>query len=119
MPHAAQFQGMLSSVLPSQDAEVILGKQPVLADHGREVRAAISAMPPEVSRSLMSEYREPTPQLVSSIEDTILMREHAIDNAEKGIGLDQQWAAGDGPGRKLSEQSIGEKDPWMEEDLTP
>lgn len=118
MPTANQFQGMLSSVIQSQDAEVIIGKQPVLADHGREVRAVISAMPPEVSRSLMSEYREPSPQLVSNIEGAILLREHAIENAEKGVSLDQEWAAGNGPGRSLSEQSIGEVDPWNE-DLTP
>lgn len=118
MPAATQFQGMLSSVIQSQDAEVILGKQPVLSEHGREVRATISALPPEISRSLMSEYREPSPQLVSGIEGAIMSRELAIDNAEKGIGLDQQWAAGDGPGRNMSEQSFGEKDPWLE-DLTP
>lgn len=118
MPAATQFQPMLASIIQSQDAEVILGKQPVLAEHGREVRATISALPPEVSRALMSEYREPNPQLVTGIEEAIISRELAIENAEKGIGLDKQWAAGDGPGRNMSEQNFGAKDSWMD-DLTP
>jgi hypothetical protein len=114
MPSAQQFQGMLASVVQSQDQEVILGKQAVLSEHGREVRAAISAFPPEVSRALMSEYREPSPQLVNGIESAIMSRELAIENAEKGVGLDQEWASGGGSGRHLNENDAGAVDPWNE-----
>lgn len=113
--NAAQFEGMLSSVIQSQDAEIILGKQPIFAEYGREVRAAVNALPPEVSRSLLNEYREPAAQLVSSIEEAIISRELAIENASQEVGLDQQWLAGGGNGRKISESELSAPDSWNEE----
>lgn len=110
----AEFQGMISSVIQSQDTEVILGKQPILSDYGREVRTALSALPPEVSRGLMNEYREPGPQLVAEMEGAIMSRELAIENVTQEIGLDQQWLAGGGSGRHISESSLSGKDEWNE-----
>jgi hypothetical protein len=113
--NAAQFEGMLSSVIQSQDAEVILGKQPIFAEYGREVRSAVNALPPEVSRSLLNEYREPAAQLVSSIEEAIISRELAIENATQEAGLDQQWLAGGGAGRKINEADLSAEDSWNQE----
>lgn len=109
--NAMSFQGMLSSVLESQDSEVILGKQPILSDYGREVRAALNALPPEVSRGLMNEYRTPTPQLVSAVENSIMSRELAIENAEQGVNLDQNWLASAQP-RGMSETALSAEDEW-------
>lgn len=107
-----QFQGVLASVIASQDGEVTLAKQPVLADYGREVRAAISALPPDVSGALLKEYREPTPQLVTQMENAIISRELAIEAAEQGQGLDQEWLAGGGQGRKMDEHTLSAGDDW-------
>ena len=109
---ATQFQGMIASVVSSQEAEVILGRQPILADYGREVRATLSAFPPEVSRELMSEYREPASHLVAAMEGAIMSRELAIENAAQEVGLDQEWLAGSGNGRKISEASLSADDEW-------
>jgi len=88
-PH--QFQSMAASVFPSQTAETVIAKQPALADYGREVRPAINQLPPEVSRSLLAEYSEPQPQLVARLEEAIITRELAIENAGQETNLDQQW----------------------------
>jgi hypothetical protein len=109
---ATDFQPMLSTVLPSQDIEVTLGKQPILAEYGREVRTAISALPPEVSNGLLAEYREPTPQLVASLENAIMSRELAIENAAQGQNLDQEWLASAGGGRRMDESAVGAGDDW-------
>lgn len=109
---ASDFQGMISTVLQSQSNEVILGKQPVLSDYGREVRASLSALPPEVTNALMNEYRTPTPQLMDSMAAAIIQRELGIENVEQGVGLDQEWLKGAGAGRSMSESSVGNDDPW-------
>lgn len=109
---ATQFRPMLSSVLASQDTEVTLGKQPIMADYGREVRQAISALPSEISRGLMSEYREPAPQLVAQMENAIMSRELAIEGAAQEQGLNQEWLAGEGAGRTISEVGLGAEDDW-------
>ncbi len=94
MPEASEFQGMLSSVIGSQDGEVTLARQAVLSDYGREVRALVSALPPEVSKGLMSEYREPSPKLVAQMEGAITTRELAIEGAAQEANLDQAWLKG-------------------------
>jgi hypothetical protein len=104
-----QFKPMLSTVLASQDAEVILGRQSAVAEYGREVRAALSVLPPEVSHGLLAEYRKPSPQLLNQIGETILLRETANDQAKKQT-LDQEWLSGDGTGRKMLDNGVG--DPW-------
>lgn len=109
---AMQFQPMLSSVVASQDSEVTIGKQPILADYGREVRLALNALPPDVSRDLMAEFREPTPELVSSMENAITFRELAIENATQENNLDQDWLSSGGTNRKISESALGADDEW-------
>jgi hypothetical protein len=110
---AMQFQPMLSSVLESQDGEITIGKQPILADYGREVRLALNALPPDVSRDLMAEYREPSQELVSAMENAITFRELAIENATQEINLDQEWlSSGAGNNRKISESTLSSDDEW-------
>jgi hypothetical protein len=109
---AAQFTGMIASVVSSQDAEVILGKQPILADYGREVRNALNALPPEVSRGLTRDYREPTSQLVAAIEGAIVARELAIENSSQEVTLDKDWLAGGGGSRQIDESGLAAGDDW-------
>lgn len=111
-PQASAFQGMIASVVQSQSYEVILGKQPILSDYGREVRSAMSALPPEITKGLMFEYRDPTPELVSQMAGAIMERELGIENVQQGIGLDQEWLQGAGTGRSMSEKAVGNDDPW-------
>jgi hypothetical protein len=111
MALAQQFQSMTASVFPSQNEEVVIAKQPVLADYGREVRSAINQLPPEVSRNLLAEYREPQPQLVAQLEEAIITRELAIENAAQGINLDQQWLQG-ANARRMDEVGISAGDEW-------
>lgn len=111
MAFAKEFSSVVASVFPSGQAEITISKQPVLADTGREVRAAISQLPPDVSRSLLSNYAAPEQKLVTSMESAIIARELAIDNAEKGVGLDMNWL-NNGLGRKMSEVGLSEDDSW-------
>jgi hypothetical protein len=112
MPSAEQFQGLLSSVIPSQDSEVIIGKQPVLSEHSREVRTALNAMPPDVSRGIIAEYSSPAPAMIASMENAIISRELAIENAGQEQNLDQQWLADGGKARGTDENNAGADDPW-------
>ncbi len=109
---AANFQPMLSTVVQSQDSEVNLGRQPVLAEWGREVRTGISALPPEVSRALLAGYQEPDPAFVGQVENAITVRELAIEGAQQEVGIDQDWLAGGGQGRKMNERSLSADDDW-------
>jgi hypothetical protein len=109
---ADKFEGMLSSVVQSQDAEVTLGKQPVMAEYGREVRAIVSALPPEVSQGLMNDYKEPEPQVMASMEGAIMSRELAVENVTQEVGLDKEWLSNAGAGRQISENQMGASDDW-------
>lgn len=111
MATPADFRSLGLSVFPSQEREIILGKQPVLADHGASVREAINKLPPEVSKALLAEYGPPGPAVIESVKDTILLREFAIENAEKGASLDHEWASG-GMQRRMDEIGLSEEDPW-------
>lgn len=111
MASAQSFQSFTASVFPSQDKEVVLGKQPVMAEYGREVRASISQLPPEVSRELLADYREPSPQLVGQVENAILAREHSIEGIEQGANLDQQWLQG-AAARRMDEVGLSADDEW-------
>ncbi|WP_225694466.1 hypothetical protein [Pseudomonas savastanoi] len=108
---ADEFQSFTASVFPSQDGEIVINKQPVLADYGRELRSAINQLPPEVTRDLLGEYGEPTPALLTSIEDAVTLREFAIENAAKETNLDQGWLNGVAP-REIDEPNIGAEDLW-------
>lgn len=108
---AQNFQSFTASVFPSQESEVLIAKQPVLADYGRELRSAINQLPPEVSRSLLSEYGEPGAELLTSIEDAVILREFSIERAAQEIDLDQEWLQGVSP-RHYDEASVGAEDLW-------
>lgn len=114
MTSAQDFQSFTASVFPSQDAEIVIGKQPVLADYGRELRSAINQLPPDVTKSLLSTYGEPSPELITSIENAVLMREFAIENAAQETNLDQGWLNGANNRQQIDEASIGKADTWYE-----
>lgn len=107
------FESFTATVIPSQEYEVNIAKQPVLLGHGSEVRAILSQLPPDVSKQLLSDYQDPAPKLVASIEEAVISREMAIENAAQEVNLDQEWLNG-AQSRKMSERSIGEEDPWNE-----
>lgn len=111
MAIATDFKSLGISIFPSQEREIILGKQPVLSDYGASVREAINKLPPEVSKVLLAEYGPPAPALIEDVKDTILLREFAIENAEKGANLDHEWARG-GMNRRMDEVGLSEEDPW-------
>jgi len=111
MATAQEFNSMGISIFPSQDREIILGKQPVLAEHGVGVREAIRKLPPEVSKELLAEYGSPSPALILSLENSIIEREFAIENAEKGVKLDREWAQG-GANRRMDEVGLAGEDTW-------
>ena len=107
-----QFEGMLSSVIESQGAEVALGKQPVLADYGREVRLALNALPPEASAGLTAGYQEPGAALLGAIAHAIDTRGEAADNAAQRRGIDQQWLGTEGGARAINEAALAGADSW-------
>jgi len=111
MASAQQFQSVTASVFPSQSAETVIAKQPVLADYGREVRSAINQLPPEVSRSLLAAYREPQPQLIAQMEAAIINRELAIESAAQEANLDKQWLQG-ANARRMDEARLSAEDEW-------
>jgi hypothetical protein len=106
------FVSMISSVVPSQESEVILGKQPILAIYGQEVRNALGALPPEISRALTSEYREPSAGLLQGVERVLIARELAPDGAAQEASLDREWLANGGSGRGLEEGALSAEDSW-------
>ncbi len=114
MATAQEFKSVGISIFPSQDREIILGKQPVLAEYGAGVREAIRKLPPEVSKGLLAEYGAPSAGLIASLEESIISREFAIDNAAKGVNLDQEWAQGGGLNRRMNEVGLSENDEWNE-----
>lgn len=119
MPTPNQFDSVGASVLPSGDREVLLHKQASLSEHGREVRAAIGMLSPDVARELIAEYREPPQSLVAQVEASIISRELSIENIESGATLDQEWLGGaqsrarsfDGQSL-IDESAASAKDDW-------
>lgn len=107
-----QFQGMLASVIESQPAEVTVGKQPVLAEHGSAVRAMLGALPPEASAALTGAYQEPAPALLGAMAGALGSRGQAYDNAAQERGLDQNWLAQGGAGRTINETGLSAGDDW-------
>ncbi|WBM32208.1 MULTISPECIES: hypothetical protein [Pseudomonas] len=91
MPNAQEFQSFTASVFPSQTAEIVIAKQPVLTDYGHQLRSAVNQLPPEVSRALLGEYGMASPALVSGIEEAIVQREFANDHAAQQANLNQNW----------------------------
>lgn len=113
MPTAQDFQSFTASVFPSQAAEIVIDKQPVLADYGRELRNAINQLPPEASRDLLGEYGGTTAQLITSIEDSILLREFAYERATQQADLSQDWLnAADQHRTGIDEATAAADDQW-------
>ena len=108
----ANFVSVISSVVPSQEAEVIVGKQPILVIYGQEVRTALGALPPEVSHALTGEYQEPSAALLQAVEGALIARELAHEGAAREADLDREWLAGGGSGRGLEEDALGAEDSW-------
>ena len=110
----ASFQSMTSSVLPSQEREVLIAKQAALANHGQETRLALNRLPPSVVDEMMASYREPSPQTLDALAVAIAEREQVIESAEKGQNLDMEWLSSNGValGRHMDETGLGADDPW-------
>lgn len=111
MLQATDFKPVTASIFPSQSAEITLGKQHVLAEHGAQVRAAISQLPPEVTRLVMGPYAEPRVSLFAATEAAIIQRELAVENAAQEVNLDKTWLSGASP-RRISENAAGVDDEW-------
>lgn len=111
MLQATDFKPVTASIFPSQTAEITLGKQHILGEHGAQVRAAISQLPPEVTRLIMGPYAEPRLSLFSATEAAIIQRELAVENAAQEVNLDKKWLSGAAP-RSMNENSVGAEDDW-------
>lgn len=113
MPSAQDFQSFTASVFPSQAAEIVIAKQPVLADYGQELRSAVNQLPPEASRALLGEYGTASPALVSGIEDAIVQREFAHEHAARQANLSQNWLnAADAHASGIDESLAAADDIW-------
>ena len=109
----ASFQSMASSILPSQEREVLIAKQSALHLHGQETRSVLKQLPPSVVDSLMGEYRQPAPQVLAEVATAIAGREHIFEFAQKGQNLDVDWfQQGAGTLRQVQEAGLGADDPW-------
>lgn len=111
MAAASEFSGMTGSIYESQDSEITLSKQPVLSEHGSEVRKAINQLPPETSQALLAQYGETPPSVVANIESAVTMRELAIENAEAEADIDQQWIR-DGVNSRMDSVGLSNDDEW-------
>lgn len=111
----ASFQSMTSSVLPSQEREVLISKQAALAGHGHDTRMALNRLPPSVVDELMADYRAPSPEALDGLALAIAEREHIIEAAEKGQNLDMEWLSGGADARRrMDEHGLSSGDEWNE-----
>jgi len=86
-----KFQGMIASIFPSQSAEVILEKQPILASYGREIHSIINQLPSETAYSLFAKYSKPTSELITQLEEAFISRELMTDLVIQEVGIDKKW----------------------------
>lgn len=110
---ATDFTGFTGSVFPSPTEEAVVSKQHALAEYGSDMRNALRALPPEISRGLLSEYGNPKPESVAQIEAAITAREFSNENIAKESTLDQQWLDGESS-RRMDEIGLGSPDDWNE-----
>lgn len=109
----ASFQSMSSSVLPSQEREVLIAKQSALSVHGQQTRAALNKLPPPVVDSLLADYKAPSEGTLKEVFVAMAERERIIDSAEKGQNLDVEWLKeGQGTRSKMDQMGLGNNDPW-------
>ena len=107
----ASFQGMSSSVLPSQEREVLIAKQAAMSRHGHEARLALDRLPPSVVDSIMAHYREPDQDTMNALAEAIAVREQVIESVENGQNLDIAWLSGERP-RSINETGLSGSDSW-------
>lgn len=113
MTSPASFQSMSSSVLPSQEREVLIAKQSALANHGQQTRIALSKLPPSVVDTLMADYKAPNRDALDEVFVAVAERERIIESAEKGQNLDVEWLqSGTEARRRMDEAGLGANDPW-------
>ena len=113
MTSPASFQSMSSSVLPSQEREVLIAKQSALATHGQQTRIALSKLPPPVVDTLMTDYKAPNQDALDGVFVAMAERERIIESAEKGQNLDVEWLqSGADTRRRMDEAGLGADDPW-------
>lgn len=109
----ASFQSMASSVLPSQEREVLIARQSALHVHGQETRNALNRLPPSAVDALMGEYRPHAPQVLDEVASAIAGRERILESAQKGQNLDADWLQqGNATLRGMQEDGLGADDPW-------
>jgi hypothetical protein len=109
----SSFQGLSSSVMPSQDHEVLIAKQSALSSHGQQTRILLSKLPPSVVDTLVADYKAPNRAALDSVFTAIAEREQIIDSAQKGKNLDVEWLqAGAETSRRMDEIGLGSDDPW-------
>lgn len=110
---ADKFRPVLATVFESTNTEIVINKQPILTEHGREIRAAVNQLPVELNRELMSSYSEPSMALISKIESAIAQKEFAITNESENTA-DQEWlASGKAHARSnIDESNLGSDDEW-------
>jgi len=116
MPRAADFRPFTAAISPSPEKEVLVAKQAVLAEHGREVRAAIRQLEPEVSGALLDHYTMPTEEAVSEIEMAIA--DHEALSAAVAAYDEAQLVDGNAPlrGNVLADGELSADDPWIRPD---
>ena len=111
----ASFQAMSSSVLPSQEREILISKQSALSAHGQQTRAALNKLPPPVVDSLLADYKAPSNETLDGVFVAMAERERIIESAEKGQNLDVEWLKkGAATSRQMDEIGLGTNDPWNE-----
>lgn len=113
MTTPASFQSMSSSVLPSQEREVLIAKQSALINHGQQTRVALSKLPPSVVDTLMADYKAPTRDTLDEVFVAMAERERIIETAEKGQNLDVEWLQNSTETRRrMDEVGLSAKDSW-------
>lgn len=115
MPSPASFQSFSSSILPSQEREVLIAKQSALANHGQQTRIALNKLPPSIVDTLVGDYKAPTNEALGVVFVAMAEREHVIESAEQGRNLDVQWLQeGASSQKNMNELGLGQNDPWNE-----
>lgn len=109
MTSMATFKPLGASIFPTQDFEVIAAKQPVLASMGACVRSVLAQMEPELNNRLLAEYGDPQPDVVRSLEASLIQRELSLDVDENE--LDMAYFNG-ATSRRMSEVGLSASDEW-------
>ncbi|MDH0617476.1 UNVERIFIED_ORG: hypothetical protein J2W65_002681 [Pseudomonas parafulva] len=112
MPTAQDFHSFTAAVFPSQSAEVVLDKQPVLAAYGQDLRQVINQLPPEASRTLLGEYGAAGPELVNVVKEAILRREFASEMAQQASPSQEWLNAAEAHRSGIDEATVAADDTW-------